>query len=136
MALVTLRSRSLGHWCRSAEAMSQDCSSHVPGPTQGSLGPMGLQEAVAGVALRPTGARAARGGFDGGSVWPYRGLLGLRRLWLWIRQAPLLMPTEAKERTKIKIRNENMDSTILTNPVAIKKDKKYYEQLYAYNLIS
>ena len=46
------------------------------------------------------------------------------------------MPTEAKERTKIKIRNENMDSTILTNPVAIKKDKKYYEQLYAYNLIS
>lgn len=46
------------------------------------------------------------------------------------------MPTEAKERTKIKIRNESMDITIFTNPMAIKKDKKYYEQLYAYNLIS
>lgn len=92
MALMTLRSFSLGHWCRSAEVMSQDCSSHVPGPIQGSLGPVGLEEAMAGVALRPTGARAARGGLGGGSAWPYRGLLGLRRLWLWIRQAPLLMP--------------------------------------------
>lgn len=65
---------------------------------------MGLEEAMAGVALGPTGARAARGGLGGGSAWPTGACLALRRLWLWIRQAPLLMPTGGKERTKIKIK--------------------------------
>lgn len=33
------------------------------------------------------------------------------------------MPTEPRERTKIKIRNESMDITIFTNPMAIKRIK-------------